>query len=134
MNSSGSSIKMNSSTCMEIVDLREYEYRLVMLYESFIKIYLDLIECVNKEEKGISVKEEVGAKNLDLSIEKMVTEKQAFYECFQNFEINNTHCLQVCKEKKISQYEFPIKIFETFKEAGHILFYEFVKEDFEDYY
>lgn len=82
MNSSGSSIKMNSSTCMEIVDLREYEYRLVMLYESFIKIYLDLIECVNKEEKGISVKEEVGAKNLDLSIEKMVTEKQAFYECF----------------------------------------------------
>lgn len=37
MNPSGASITLNNSTCQEIVNLREYEYRLVIVYESFIK-------------------------------------------------------------------------------------------------
>ena len=78
--------------------MHEYEYRLVIIYESFIKPIVRLIDCVHKEENEQSLLEELHIENLDLEVVQMVEKKEDFYECFTNFIPTEPNCLEICQK------------------------------------
>ena len=59
--------------------MHEYEYRLVIIYESFIKPILALVDCVHDEENETGLFEELNIHSLDLQVAEMVEQKQDFY-------------------------------------------------------
>lgn len=121
-------ITANFSNCSEFIEMTEFEIRTIEVFETVIKLFVDLAKCKNDwtENNDYSVDE---LNNIE--IEKL---KKGFYECYESSDFTTENCRNICTKRQFDDYSFPIPIFKILGQSLKVLFQEFAKMDVEEFY
>ena len=125
LNTHNSKIEINVGTCNEIMEFKEFEIRLVDIFDGFIAKIANFIVCRNDNKV-----KSFGA----IDISPLIIQKKRLDWCYRNtFDINNPLCREFC-QKSLEKYEFPTKIFSAIVSTTKIIYEYFTGNSIEDYY
>lgn len=125
MNAGGSKMEVHVSTCIEVMELKEFEVRMVEIFDSFISKIASFIVC----------KSEDSVKSFDaVDMAPVYEQKKLIEKCYQNtFNAGDPTCKKFC-EKSLEKYEFPTKFFSSSGAVLKIIYEFFTGNSIDDYY
>lgn len=121
----GMNLKVNMSTCSDIMEMKDFEIRLHDLYSNFVSKLANFVACKSPEY----ISQLIPYENNAIEIQK-----QDLKECYKpNFKLNDPHCQNTCS-KSISHYKFPMKIFSSAGVALKIIYEYLTKRPIARFY
>lgn len=134
----GSVIEVHTNTCSEMLEEREFERNLLLVFNNYIFKAMKFIECVEdikiKEEDPEAESEE--DEEAFINIDQAQTEEflTTFEDCWDDQNVEQSQCVDFCT-KNLRLYVFPINhLMHNYKLSLKIMYKAMTGNDIEDYY
>ena len=138
MDKNGSSFSVHTNTCSEMLEEREFERNLLLVYENYLHKTIKFIECVedikDKEEDPDAEEEEDEVAFIKLNQEETEKFLSTFETCWEDQNVEQLECVQFCM-KSLRLYEFPIHhLMHNYKLSLQIMYKAMTGNEIQDYY
>lgn len=140
MDKGGSKLEVHTNTCSEILEEREFERNLLLVYDNYISKTMQFIECVEdikvKEEDPEAEDEEEEDEAAFVKIDE--AEKESFLgtfeDCWDDQNVEQAQCVEFCT-KELRMYRFPIShLMHNFKLSLQIMYKAMTGNEIKDFY
>jgi hypothetical protein len=139
MDSNGSEFEVHTNTCSEMMEEREFERNLLLLYNNFLHKTMQFVECVedikDREEDPEAENDdddEVTFVKLDeAEVSKFL---DSFDNCWDDQKVSQEECVDFCT-KSLRLYKFPVNhLMHNYKVSLKILYKAMTGNEINDYY
>lgn len=112
MSNDGSKFEVHTNTCSEMMEEREFERNLLLVFQNYIYKTMKFIECVEdikiKEEDPDAEDEGEELAFINLNNEAVQNFLDTFDDCWGDQNVEQAQCVEFCK-KSLRLYNFPIE-------------------------
>ena len=140
MSKEGSTFSVHTNTCSEMLEEREFERNLLLVYQNYLHKTMQFIECVedikDKEEDPDAEEEEEENDVAFIKLSSEETEKflSTFEKCWDDQNVEDLECVSFCS-KSLRLYQFPINnLMHNYKFSLQILYKALTGNEISNYY
>lgn len=139
MDKNGSKFEVHSNTCSEMLEEREFERNLLLLYKNYIQKTMKFIDCVEDikmKEEDPEAEEDEEDEVAFVKIDQAEISKflDTFDKCWDDQRVEQEECVDFCT-KSLRLYRFPIKhLMHNYKVSLQIMYKAMTTNDISDYY
>jgi len=140
VDSKGSELEVHINTCSEMMEEREFERNLLLVYQNYISKTISFVECVEdikiKEEDPDAEEEEEDDEVAFIALDAEEVKKFLgdFDDCWDDQNVEQEECVGFCS-KSLRLYNFPIKnLMHNFKVSLQILYGAMTGNEISDFY
>lgn len=125
LNPQGSKMEVHVNTCIEIMEIKEFEVQLLEIFDQFISKIANYAIC----------KTDDGSKAINpIDLVPVIEQKEKLERCYQNsFQIADPICRKFC-EKSFDKFEFPTKFFSIASSTMKVIYEYMTENSINDYY
>ena len=134
----GSTFEVHTNTCSEMMEEREFERNLLLLYKNFIHPTMQYIECVEdvklKEEDPEAEDDDEEVAFINLEEAEVSAFLDDFDKCWDDQKVSQEECVAFCT-KSLRLYKFPVNhLMHNYKVSLQILYKAMTTKDIGEYY
>jgi hypothetical protein len=135
----GSALDVHTNTCSEMLEEREFERNLLLVYENYIFKTMKFIECVEdikikEEDPDAEEEEEDGIAFIKLDTEMVKRFLTDFDDCWDDQNVEQEECVNFCM-KSLRLYNFPIpNLIHNYKVSLDIMYKAMTGNEISDFY
>ena len=137
MNKDGSELEVHTNTCSEMMEEREFERNLLLLYNNYLHKTIKFVECVEDikvKEEDPDAEDEDDFAFVNLNIEETDEFLTNFDTCWDDQNVKDSKCVEFCT-KSLRLYKFPINhLMHNYKVSLDIMYKALTGIDIKEYY
>lgn len=134
----GSSFEVHTNTCSEMMEEREFERNLLLLYNNFLHKTMQFVECVedikDREEDPEAEEDEEEISFVKLEEAQVSEFLDNFDNCWDDQKVSQPQCVTFCT-KSLRLYKFPIDhLMHNYKVSLEIMYKAMTGNEISEYY